>query len=938
MKARTAQRLAILIAVLSLVGGTGFFTQRYQVDRLARKQLEKADLAVKEGDFAKAETLFREHLRVFDDDREIKIKYADTLLKVSRSLPAQTEAFRIYQMDLTQAGGHEDVRRSLIKLKFDMGRFISGGGREDGADVDLKILLEMPKNENDPHLLYFMGQCYEHGGDDATAVKAVEKYQAVVAMNDATDRIGAGERLATLLHDRLKQPKEAKEVINRLVEDAPQDYRSYLARGRFWFSLAAQDQSQKSLESDAKKKFEEARKENFEKARKDFDKARELAPKEPEVYLQQASAAMCKGESGYDDARRILKDGLENIPTGCDLQLMSSLKNQSDIPKEGKNLIVVAVAAKNLHIRIFSSEGKQEVDADEKKLTAKTQRVAELRNRLKGLWPPHELTDEDKNQVINAVRSIVDYVPPTLTAIYDALARLESRAGNKDEAIEVLELILKSQPDQSALRVRLTDLLANRGDTGQLLLQIEELKRLGQPPVLIQYYTAFYHVNTNQFLKAKQSLVALQAAMKRTTAAEFKSMIKMLLARCYEELGEPEMQQNAYLQALSANPQDLNAKLGWANNLRSQGDTVGAIKEFRTLVKQVPRVRPVLARLLIGQNQRRPVSQRNWNEVTELINQMAETEPESVEPVVLKAELLFAQGDQAAARDELEKAQQVRFPKSIEIRIAQAKLLGIQERVDEALSVLEQAKQKLGDQVDLRLASARLWASKKGPRVREGLMELSQDVEKFTKVERKRLLEVLALELIDQQDFDGASRVWTQLAVEDPSNIELRLKLLDLALGNTNKDDIEKSVKEIEKNIKQIEEIEGKEGLLGRYCQVKYLIWQAERAEDRDTRLAIQLKAHMLLDDLVSRRGDWSIIPLASAELAEQELDQGNLKEDEKRAKEESIIGFYLQAIKLGQRSPYVVRRTVELLFKNGRGNEALVLLSSIPVESQLAS
>ena len=33
---------------------------------------------------------------------------------------------------------------------------------------------------------------------------------------------------------------------------------------------------------------------------------------------------------------------------------------------------MVAVAAKNLHIRIFSSEGKQEVDADEKKLTAKT--------------------------------------------------------------------------------------------------------------------------------------------------------------------------------------------------------------------------------------------------------------------------------------------------------------------------------------------------------------------------------------------------------------------------------------------------------------------------------------------------------------------------------------------------------------------------------------
>ena len=76
---------------------------------------------------------------------------------------------------------------------------------------------------------------------------------------------------------------------------------------------------------------------------------------------------------------------------------------------------------------------------------------------------------------------------------------------------------------------------------------------------------------------------------------------------------------------------------------------------------------------------------------------------------------------------------------------------------------------------------------------------------------------------------------------------------------------------------------------------------------------------------------------MASAELAEQELDQGDLKGDELRAKEESIIGFYLQAIKLGQRRAAVVRRTVQLLFKNGRGNNALELLSNIPVESQLA-
>ena len=417
--------------------------------------------------------------------------------------------------------------------------------------------------------------------------------------------------------------------------------------------------------------------------------------------------------------------------------------------------------------------------------------------------------------------------------------------------------------------------------------------------------------------------------MNRFFDAKFKSRINVLLAQCYGELGEPEMQQGAFLQALSANPQDLTARLSWINNLMAQGDTTGAIKEYRAIAKQVPLVRPALARLLIGQNQRRPEAQRNWSEVTELINHMDDTGSESGERAILGAELLVARGDQRGARDELEKARS-RFPKSVEIRIAQAGLAAFQERVEEALGLLDQAKRELGDRVELRLERARLLASKKGPQVLKVLMDLSQDVEQFSKVDQKKLLNGLALEFLRQQDLEGASRLWARLAAQDPANIDLRLKLLDLALQSANKDDIEK-------NIKQIEEIEGNEGLLGRYCQVRYLIWQAQRAGDKDTRQVIQAKARGLLEDLVSRRGDWSVIPLASAELAEQELAQSDLKGDELRAKEESIINFYLQAIKLGQRRAAVVRRTVQLLFKTEQGDRALELLSKIPMESQLA-
>ena len=44
MKATTVKRLAILIAVLSLVGGTGFFAHEIQVNRLGRNEIKKAKL------------------------------------------------------------------------------------------------------------------------------------------------------------------------------------------------------------------------------------------------------------------------------------------------------------------------------------------------------------------------------------------------------------------------------------------------------------------------------------------------------------------------------------------------------------------------------------------------------------------------------------------------------------------------------------------------------------------------------------------------------------------------------------------------------------------------------------------------------------------------------------------------------------------------------
>jgi hypothetical protein len=93
---------------------------------------------------------------------------------------------------------------------------------------------------------------------------------------------------------------------------------------------------------------------------------------------------------------------------GFDLRLMSSLNDASDIPREGKNLIIVAAVANALHFRIFGVGGKVIFDDDEEQLRGESRRIEilSLRKRLKSLWPPHELSSRERADLIATVTSI----------------------------------------------------------------------------------------------------------------------------------------------------------------------------------------------------------------------------------------------------------------------------------------------------------------------------------------------------------------------------------------------------------------------------------------------------------------------------------------------------------------------------------------------------
>ncbi len=106
----------------------------------------------------------------------------------------------------------------------------------------------------------------------------------------------------------------------------------------------------------------------------------------------------------------------------CELRLLPSMKDVSGLPKDGKNLIAVATVGNGLHFRVFDSDGKTKIDADEKTLTEKgqqaeytkgqtAQQFEELKKQLKASSPPHVLKGDEKDSLITAVASLIGHPP-----------------------------------------------------------------------------------------------------------------------------------------------------------------------------------------------------------------------------------------------------------------------------------------------------------------------------------------------------------------------------------------------------------------------------------------------------------------------------------------------------------------------------------------------
>ena len=877
MRAKTVKRSVILITVIALLGIGAFFLWNFQVGKMAKGVVEQADQAFEKQDYDQALDLYQQHLLVVPNDQIVQLKFADALLKRKPSTKGDQEtAMAIFKEILTRDPGRSDVRRQAAVLALQM-----TPPNIDIAQAYLKILADAAKDDGD--LDFMQGQCYEL---EKEPQEAFNKYNAAIK-HGTTKRIPAFKGLAKLIREnpKLGKPEEADQKIDEMVKADPGNYQVYLERGRY------------------RRNF------NLPGAESDLLKALELANKEPETYYE-----------------------------------LASLAGQEKVPEEARQTL-------DQH-RPFSMLLPRAIDVS--------------------------------CQIVEKGLDSVEDTNPGLANLYRLLAEVKRRAsGSIDGDTEALERGVKRLPQDLNLRLQFALTLATKGDTNNLNLQIEELKNLKVDPVVIDYLNAYYNYNNKDFKKSKEILTSIQMAVSQN---EFwKSRVNMLLAQCNGNLNEPTKALESIERAYSANPNDPNVRMKWivsrVNRYLGRGQLDEAIKVYQQYYDQlIPQSRLHLVTLMLNRNLKRPPAQRDWREIEQYLADIRKQGPTSIDLIVTQASVYAAEERYGEAMKMLESAHPL-FPDAVQLWTVEAEVLLAQKKYDEALSRLGTAQKQLGkDRVELRRTQARIWVARGVPKEQllEKLNGLATNLESFEKKERRELLMTLAGQMAALEDNASAERLWLRLAEDDPQDIEPHIQLFDLALRTaTNADNAkQKALKEkalvgvkAQPDIAKLDEsiikakadmvarikaIEPIDETRSRYCQARYLIWQStpplsefeknSSGEDNASKYAeerkkLRTEVRALLDDLKARRDDWDFIPIAKAQLEEQELAElGSDTSTKKKDLQTSIVNNYLNAIEFGVRDPFVVRRSIELLFVIGRGNEAIQLYNRMASVMQLGS
>ncbi|MEM6364868.1 MAG: tetratricopeptide repeat protein, partial [Planctomycetota bacterium] len=397
-------------------------------------------------------------------------------------------------------------------------------------------------------------------------------------------------------------------------------------------------------------------------------------------------------------------------------------------------------------------------------------------------------------------QSLVDH--PTAVALYQTKARVLARESRLDESAKALRVGLEKNPGSADLLWSLVQLQLDRGEEELAPELIAELEAVGIGEAQVCVLQAKVLISEEDFEGAIRLLEDCRPLFQTDPVILAKA--EMALARCYGLTRRYNKQVAALRGALDAAPDDSLASSNMAEALLRVGRVREAIAEYWRLVNRpnAPASAIIkLARLVIIDNLQRPRSQREWEPMARLFDQLKQFPDSAEELCLLRCELLIA-------TDRIEESLNVvrkyldENPDKLRANLLAVSLLIKQGEIRQASGQLQTVLSAFGDKPQIRLLQADLFLQEEGESVKERLNQIARPMDDWSLDKRMLLAKGMTSRLIAAGLLQDA---WSQIdwIIENGAQADLRrflLLQLDICIELNRADRIKQWLKTVREN------------------------------------------------------------------------------------------------------------------------------------------